>query len=116
MKRNTTGNLLDFLFNTTRCSLCCVPALLPYLQNPPTNGTGSLKQYAFSQFNKANEKAGPYGVQPWDPCTQCNYSDWDYVGLSLRSDRWRYTEWVMWDKEKFLPQWGVFGTGGGPEL
>jgi iduronate 2-sulfatase len=91
-------------------------ALLPYFLDPPTNGTGTIKKYAFSQFNKHNTESGPYGLQPWDPCTKCNFSEWDYVGLSLRDDRWRYTEWVKWDKAAHGPQWGVYGVGGGAEL
>ena len=82
---------------------------------PVLNGTGP-KAYAYSQFAKQNTKHAPYGVQPWSTCTKCNRSQWDYMGFSLRDDRWRYTEWVQWNKSAWLPIWGDFGEHGGPEL
>ena len=56
-----------------------------------TNGTG-LKPFAYSQFAKKNMQVKGYGTEPWNTCTKCNRSDWDYMGFSLRNDRWRYTE------------------------
>jgi len=52
--------------------------------------------YAFSQFAKQNVTApelpgGP--LVPWGTCHQCHEADIDVMGLSVRSDRWRYTEW-----------------------
>ena len=43
---------------------------------------------------------------PWNECTKCNRTDIDFMGYSLRSDRWRYTEWAAWDKARFAPLWG----------
>lgn len=60
--------------------------LSPYFDDPPLNGTGSIKTYAFSQFAKHIK-----GGQPWDPCTKCNRTDWDYYGYTVRGDRWRCT-------------------------
>eukprot|EP00039_Didymoeca_costata_P002451 m.60288 g.60288 ORF g.60288 m.60288 type:complete len:647 (+) comp11309_c0_seq3:126-2066(+) len=72
--------------------------------------------YAFSQFPKIVAFFKGYGNQPWDPCTKCNLSTWDYMGYSVRNDRWRYTEWFLWNKTAHLPIWGAFGAGGGAEL
>jgi arylsulfatase A-like enzyme len=67
--------------------------LSPLFDAPITNGTG-VKPFAYSQFAKQNVEVKGYGIEPWSTCTKCKRSEWDYMGYSLRSDRWRYTEWV----------------------
>ena len=32
-------------------------------------------------------------------------SNFDAMGYSIRSDRWRYTLWVKWDGAKLAPIW-----------
>jgi len=51
--------------------------------------------------------AGPADDNGWSPCTKCSRSQWDYYGYSVRGDRWRYTEWVAWNKTAEAPEWGV---------
>ena len=89
--------------------------LSPLFDNPPARGSG-LKTAAFSQFAKNSKPYGGYGVQPWNPCTKCSIHEWSHMGYSLRNDRWRYTEWVQWNKTAAAPLWGDFGNGGGREL
>ena len=89
--------------------------LTPLFEAPVTNGTGA-KVAAFSQFAKANVKSGAYGVQPWNTCTYTARKDFDYMGFSIRNDRWRYTEWCVWNKTALLPIWGDYGDHGGAEL
>lgn len=78
--------------------------------------TAGNTTYAFSQFAKQVKEYGPYGKQPWDPCTKCLRNQWAYMGFSVRNDRWRYTEWFAWDKQREVADWGNFSVGGGPEL
>eukprot|EP00756_Hemistasia_phaeocysticola_P024699 Hpha_TRINITY_DN15963_c0_g5::TRINITY_DN15963_c0_g5_i1::g.74487::m.74487/K01136/IDS; iduronate 2-sulfatase len=77
-------------------------SLVGVLQAPGEEG----KDYAFSQFAKQNVKSTElHKTEAWGVCTECSHSDIDVMGYSIRSDNWRYTEWVGWDKEKLLPQW-----------
>ena len=88
--------------------------LSPYFDAPPLNGTGSIKSHVFSQF--AKEDTAPGHDNGWVPCTKCSRAQWDYFGYSVRGDRWRYTEWVAWNKTAEAPMWGVYGHAGGQEL
>lgn len=87
--------------------------LSPYFDAPPLNGTGSIKSHVFSQFAKEDTPGHDNG---WLPCTKCSRAQWDYFGYSVRGDRWRYTEWVAWNKTTEAPMWGVYGHAGGQEL
>ena len=99
-------------------------SLAPLLHNPPATGVG-LRQYAFSQFAKSMIKS-PQSQQelpplvPWDECEKCdkrtlvtNLSSTDkdtmhaieYMGYSLREDRWRFTEWIKWEPRTLRPLW-----------
>ena len=69
-----------------------------------------------AEFAKATKNYGPYGMQPWNPCTKCTLKDWSHMGFSVRDDRWRYTEWLAWDPQREAPMWGNFSGGGGVEL
>ena len=78
----------------------------------PTEGEAN-PSYAFSQFAKRNvtakELPGHPSV-PWDTCTKCECSQGDctmidVMGLSVRDNRWRYTEWFHWEKKKQAPAW-----------
>eukprot|EP00051_Salpingoeca_urceolata_P007397 m.97450 g.97450 ORF g.97450 m.97450 type:complete len:530 (-) comp15222_c0_seq5:52-1641(-) len=76
-------------------------SLAPVLDAPPISGIG-IKPYAFSQFAKAKTNKG----KPWDPCTECERDEIDFMGFSVRSDKWRYTEWVHWNHTAMQPHWG----------
>ena len=66
----------------------------------------NYKPYAFSQFAKALTHSPELGtLVPWDTCTKCNRSTIDYMGFSVRTDEWRYTEWKEWDKQAIGPVW-----------
>ena len=36
---------------------------------------------------------------------RCFHSDIDFMGYSLRSDTWRFTQWVKWNKTSLEPIW-----------
>ena len=79
--------------------------------DPPSHGTGP-KLYAFSQFAKqisydSHEKK----EEPWGLCVKCTRSDIDYMGFSIRSDQWRYTEWVAWNKTRLVGMTPVHTAG-----
>ena len=42
---------------------------------------------------------------PWGECSRCNHDEIDVMGLSVREERWRYTEWLHWEKKKQAPAW-----------
>jgi len=74
----------------------------PLLDDP----TKQLKSYAFSQFAKQFVRSKELKEQvAWGECTKCNRSDIDVHGYSVRSDEWRYTEWVSWNKTSLRPIW-----------
>ena len=95
-------------------------SLLPVVRDPPATGTGP-RQYAFSQFAKSLTHSQELGkLVPWDTCDKCaktnlftNTSDpnpltksaIDYMGFSVRSERWRLTQWVRWDPTTLSPLW-----------
>ena len=76
----------------------------------PTDQT-NWKPYAYSQFAKANELARELNQQvPWNVCILCNRTNlttMDYMGLSVRGDNFRYTEWFGWDKANSVPFWNI---------
>ena len=41
----------------------------------------------------------------WGECTKCKHADIDAMGYSVRTQDWRYTEWVRWNHTAFLPNW-----------
>ena len=95
-------------------------SLARLLANPPSTGTG-IRSYAFSQFAKSlYYSAELKKIVPWDTCDKCdkktlvtdpNITDplrkhaIDYMGYSLREDRWRFTEWIRWDTKNLRPLW-----------
>lgn len=66
----------------------------------------SGKEYAYSQFAKQLRYSKELKTQElWDVCDQCSHTDIDAMGYSIRSDDWRYTEWVHWNKNTTGPIW-----------
>jgi arylsulfatase A-like enzyme len=53
-------------------------------------------EYAFSQFAKADNRHG----KPWNTCMHCHRDQIDYMGLAIRSDKFRLVQWYAWDKQK----------------
>ena len=81
-------------------------SLEPLLVDPPSTGTG-IRPYAFSQFAKSLTFSSELGkMVQWDECDKCdkttkvtdpeaNAHAIDYMGYSLREDRWRFTEYAL---------------------
>lgn len=80
-------------------------SLADVIAKPPAKGTGP-KTYAFSQFAKTYAWSDELQRQElWNDCTGCNHADIEVMGYSVRSDDWRLTEWVAWDKQAWVPLW-----------
>lgn len=51
-------------------------------------------------------------MEPWDECTKCTHAEIKWMGLSVRDERWRYTEWYAWNNMTDHPRWssGTFAV------
>eukprot|EP01060_Flectonema_neradi_P016062 TRINITY_DN2266_c1_g1_i1.p1 TRINITY_DN2266_c1_g1~~TRINITY_DN2266_c1_g1_i1.p1 ORF type:complete len:532 (+),score=87.49 TRINITY_DN2266_c1_g1_i1:48-1643(+) len=80
-------------------------SLGPIIRDGIVSGTG-IKNYTFSQFAKNFTYSDELHKQEaWNECGSCTHHDIDLMGFSVRSDNWRYTEWVVWNKSSLLPIW-----------
>ena len=60
--------------------------------------------YSFSQFAKTGKSV----ATAWGTCMGCHPSGHgaaDYMGFTVRSAAWRWTEWVKYDKQAGAPAW-----------
>eukprot|EP00038_Savillea_parva_P012108 m.202282 g.202282 ORF g.202282 m.202282 type:complete len:681 (+) comp21720_c0_seq1:202-2244(+) len=67
---------------------------------PALSGGTKLSNYSFSQF----AKDGPDNA-PFDTCMSCTPTSTQFMGFSVRSASWRYTEWYRWNNTKAEPAW-----------
>lgn len=70
---------------------------------PALSGAGTLRNYSFSQFAKSGPDSAPFGT-----CMGCFPSGKaapDFMGFSVRSAAWRYTEWYRYNKSGGFPAW-----------
>mmetsp|Transcript_96 Transcript_96/g.294 ORF Transcript_96/g.294 Transcript_96/m.294 type:complete len:210 (-) Transcript_96:63-692(-) len=70
---------------------------------PALVGGTTERNYSFSQFAKRGPDSAPFDV-----CMECfpTGSDAaDFMGYSVRSADWRYTEWYRWNKTVGAPSW-----------
>ena len=74
------------------------------------DGAADRAQFAFSQFSKKNVTVGRR-TGPWGDCARCAPSEIEVMGLSVRDDRWRYTEWIPWDATALRPRWAAPTVG-----
>jgi iduronate 2-sulfatase len=59
----------------------------------------SKQQWALTQYPRCpNAPAIARSLNIWsDPCTNQDPKTYSYMGYSLRTERWRYTEWRRWN-------------------
>ena len=88
--------------------------------------SSAAARYAFSTFPRCNCTyetdvidvrngtcpLGPYhgmtggvGASNMHVCLETSALAFDWMGLSIRSDRWRYTLWMEWDGAALAPRW-----------
>ena len=87
-------------------------SLLPLLAS---GGGGALREASRSVFPRCytalRNATSPCGA--FDPCpiadayccAQVPREQFDYMGYSIRTDRWRYTEWRAWDGAALRAVW-----------
>merc|ERR1711862_852978 len=66
------------------------------------------KDAAFSQYPRCWPDSGPHNPSAFPDmarCTAVDKSDIAYMGYTMRTSRWRYTEWARWNGAKLKPDW-----------
>ena len=93
-------------------------SLVPVLEDP---AHATVNDVALSQFprcwqNNTHHMNDPFKgpgdernlTVSWESMSDCHWtyrSAIDYMGYSMRTSRWRYTEWVRWDGQNLRPRW-----------
>jgi len=64
----------------------------------------AVKPAAFSQYARAVRSAG----EPWksNNCIHTARDEFTHMGYTIRTEEWRYTEWVEWNGTALAPVWG----------
>jgi len=85
-------------------------SLKPVLESPET--TSDFKPYALSTFPRCAHVGMPqYGARGQkggadNTCLEVERTDFTWMGYTMRTARWRYTEWVGWNGTSLTPLWG----------
>jgi iduronate 2-sulfatase len=85
-------------------------SLLPVLEAAPAQRpavAAATKQYALSQYMRCPARAGtdPALFSEKNACLFQDRSQTRFMGYSLRTAAWRYTEWARWNGDALLPEW-----------
>lgn len=96
----------------TLCELAGVPlpqgevldgeSVVPILREPATKQT---KGYALSMYPRCPASTDPEKFYLDNKCEFVERSKFPYMGFSLRTPEWRYTEWVQWNGVTLQPLW-----------
>ena len=74
------------------------------------SGVAGVKDFALSVYPRCPNATVNGGDSFADGCIHnVDRTQFDVMGYSLRTARWRYTEWVRWDGGALRPRWD--GTG-----
>jgi arylsulfatase A-like enzyme len=83
-------------------------SLVPILADPEN---GKVKDYALSTFPRCAHVGQPiYGARNLkggedNSCLKIPRTDFTWMGYTMRTDRWRYTEWPRWNGTDMTPIW-----------
>ena len=83
-------------------------SLQPILENPES---ASVKPFALSVFPRCSHIGMPIYGQRGLPggadntCLEVERTDFTWMGYTMRTDRYRYTEWVGWNGSTLQPIW-----------
>ena len=83
-------------------------SLRPIFEAPET---ATVKPYALSTFPRCAHKGmPPYGARGHpggadNTCLEVERTDFTWMGYTMRTDRYRYTEWVAWNGTNLSPLW-----------
>eukprot|EP00931_Biecheleriopsis_adriatica_P004102 TRINITY_DN10581_c0_g1_i2.p1 TRINITY_DN10581_c0_g1~~TRINITY_DN10581_c0_g1_i2.p1 ORF type:complete len:751 (+),score=121.10 TRINITY_DN10581_c0_g1_i2:151-2253(+) len=82
-------------------------SLLPVLQSPDDAAVASeTKQFALSQYMRCPlDKLDPAQFWKANDCTFVDRTQMAFFGYTLRTQKWRYTEWVRWNGTTLEPDW-----------
>lgn len=75
-------------------------SLVPLLNNP---GLSDFKPYALSQYPRCPKNISIPWQNNW--CEFVERTRWPVMGFSMRTKRWRYTEWPEWNGSNLSPIW-----------
>ena len=99
-------------------------SLAPLLDNPQPSVGQAFKPAAYSQMarcllciekpngklggmcpagGRAGEEYSPYVAK--DDCADTPKETIGYMGFTIRTEAWRFTQWVQWDGDKLQPNW-----------
>merc|ERR1712066_996491 len=82
-------------------------SLKPILEDP----TKTVKDVALSAFPRCAHRGMPVYGQRGQPhgadntCLEVERTDFTWMGYTMRTDRYRYTEWVRWNGTTLSPIW-----------
>jgi iduronate 2-sulfatase len=73
-----------------------------------TNPTLPAKKFTITQHPRCVKP----GTKAWgnNICMQTERSKFSYMGYSIRTDQWRYTEWPEWNGKTLRPIWSQVGN------
>eukprot|EP00927_Polykrikos_kofoidii_P031392 TRINITY_DN26_c0_g1_i1.p1 TRINITY_DN26_c0_g1~~TRINITY_DN26_c0_g1_i1.p1 ORF type:complete len:753 (-),score=61.33 TRINITY_DN26_c0_g1_i1:198-2408(-) len=82
-------------------------SLLPVLKNPGSYAIAmATKEIALSQYHRCPENVqDPALFFKHNDCDMVDRSQIPFFGYSIRTPRWRYTEWVRWKGATLEPDW-----------
>jgi len=65
------------------------------------------KDAAFTQYPRCwpEDSHGPEAFTHMARCAGVDKADFAYMGYSIRTTRWRYTEWAKWNGQELKPNW-----------
>merc|ERR1712048_899808 len=72
------------------------------------NPSADHKTYAFTQYPRCWPDDSPKTPEAFTHMARCAHvekTDFAYMGYSVRTSRWRYTEWAKWDGTTLKPDW-----------
>ena len=83
-------------------------SLAPVLRDPDDHAAAAaLKPFALSQYMRCPaDRANASMYWKGNSCLMTDRTMFPFMGYSLRTAEYRYTEWVRWDGVKLAPIWG----------
>jgi len=66
---------------------------------------GSFTQYPRCSVTLPTSPGGDPTFETSTRCASVPKAKFSYMGYSMRTSRWRYTEWAVWDGKALAPQW-----------
>jgi len=76
-----------------------------FSQHPRCYG---LRTRASEMASKAKGVFPKHDATDFEKLNRCTYGDphtFSYMGYSIRTEKWRYTEWPAWDPKGMVPAW-----------